>query len=480
MQKQLVIDDVKNFSNIRIFLWPFHRFELLKFLPLLFLYILLIFLEIPLKTVKDTFIIINQGTEFLVYLKSFMPFVYVFFFLFFLIMMNLLNRKKFVFSTIGFFSLSLFITVFILIPNADNLHLKEEYLVSFVGTNPLLKIPMSLLSYWTYSLFYFLVSMWGAFSFSFLFWMFANEFTTVHEGKRFYPFLIWFGNVFGILPGVLLVSFLSNNSIEIIEMLKIFMFIFGIILFFMLFCILYLEKNFNKVTFKDEKKVSNLLKKLGHKPSYYLFLISLIVIIPSVVYGFFDLSWKFAFKSYYSVPSNYAVSFEATSFISLLLLIPTFCFLGFLRHFGWYITSMFVPILFLVSSCIYYIFIILIVSGMFKLLFAEVIFSTIFGSIFYTILLNTFWLVYLPAKELVYIPLSSKIKANGKLIIDFFLLGLAKSLKGLIALLVFVFVVNSVIASIYFFVVSIILIMIWIWSIKKLNPLFKALTEFSG
>src|SRR3990167_2869496 len=120
--------DDSNFSKIRSFLWPIHKHELSRFVPMLLLFFLVAFNYHILKILKDTLIITapNSGAEVIPFLKvwAVLPSAIILTLLFTKLSSNL-NREKIFYVMISIF-LSFFVFfILFLYPHADCFNLNE-------------------------------------------------------------------------------------------------------------------------------------------------------------------------------------------------------------------------------------------------------------------------------------------------------------------------------------------------------------------
>jgi AAA family ATP:ADP antiporter len=202
-----------DFGKWRSFLWPIHREELKKFLPMFFIFFLISFNYNILRSYKDTIVITasHSGAETIPFIKlwAVLPSA-ILFTLLFTRLSNWFTREKVFYITISIFIVFFFLFAFILYPGQEILHpnaladrLQEVLPDGFRGF-------IAIFRNWTFSLFYVMSELWSTAIFTVLFWGFANEVTSVEEARRYYGLLTFGGSVAGMLSGFTAISF-SNN-----------------------------------------------------------------------------------------------------------------------------------------------------------------------------------------------------------------------------------------------------------------------------
>ncbi len=213
----MAVDDA-GFSRIRSFLWPIHRYELFKFVPMLFLFFLVSINYHLLRIFKDPLIITapHSGAEVIPFLKvwavlpSAILMTYVF-----TKLAGHFSREKLFYSVMGFFLLFFFLFTIFLYPYREALYC--DHLADFLqGVLPSgFKGLIALIRYWMFSLFYVMAESWSNIILSVLLWGFANAVTSVTEAKRFYALFGIGVNASGMIAGEFgesLVSHMENST----------------------------------------------------------------------------------------------------------------------------------------------------------------------------------------------------------------------------------------------------------------------------
>lgn len=175
------------FNFIRSILWPIHRHELPKFLPMLLMAFLLSFNQCVLWNMKDALMVTTSGAEVIPFVKvwAILPSALLMTLLFAYLSNRYSQQKVFYLFTTSFL-LFYGLFAFVLYPYRDLLHPSESaaYLESILpgGLSGL----VSMYRHWTFTLFYVICELWNSMIISVLFWSFANLITRLSESARFY------------------------------------------------------------------------------------------------------------------------------------------------------------------------------------------------------------------------------------------------------------------------------------------------------
>ena len=179
----------QGFGTLRAFLWPVHREEYRRFIPMLLISFLICFNYYFLRIFKDTIIITapSSGAEALPFLKvwAILPAAVLMTFLFTRIS-NVLNRRTIFYAMIWFYIVYFVIFTLFLYPNQEVLHphALADRLEAWLpkGCRGL----VACFRNWTCTIFYVMAEMWSTMIMTVLFWGFANDITSVKDSKRFY------------------------------------------------------------------------------------------------------------------------------------------------------------------------------------------------------------------------------------------------------------------------------------------------------
>ena len=198
------------FGKWRSFLWPIHRWELKKFLPMFAMFFLIAFNYNSLRSYKDTMVVTAQGSG-----AEAIPFIKVWLGLpsailvtvFFAYLSNRFSREKVFYIMMAIFLSFFALFTFVLLPAQDLLHPHElaDRMQALLPEG--FKGLIAIFRNWIFSLFYVMSELWSTAIFTVLWWGFANEVTSVGEAKRFYGLLMVGSNLSGMIAGYAAVCF---------------------------------------------------------------------------------------------------------------------------------------------------------------------------------------------------------------------------------------------------------------------------------
>ena len=193
-------------GKVKSILWPIHKNELRKFIPMMSLFFLISLVYNMLRPVKSGMTVAtqNSGAEIIAYLKVYavLPGAFLFTFIY-TKLLSRFDREKVFYMMISIFIAFYIAYVLFLYPNTDTIMLSDTAIwlenvlpTGFAGL-------INMLKYWHHSLFYASVELWGTVVLSMLFWGFANEVNTVGEATRFYAILSMTANFTAMLSSVI-------------------------------------------------------------------------------------------------------------------------------------------------------------------------------------------------------------------------------------------------------------------------------------
>lgn len=184
--------EMRPFSRWRAFIWPVYRSEYPKFVPLFLLGFLVGFNYGLLKIMKDSLVIVGckAGAEVIPFLKvwGIVPGAVIITIIFGWLSRRYSRRAVFciiIGSFLSFFFL--FVTVLYPLGDAIHLHWLADHLQEVLP--PGFRGFVSMIRYWSYSLYYIMSELWSSMVLSTLFWGLANEVTTISSAGRFYALI---------------------------------------------------------------------------------------------------------------------------------------------------------------------------------------------------------------------------------------------------------------------------------------------------
>ncbi len=491
----------QEFGKWRARLWPVHRFELKKLIPMVLLFFFILFNYTILRDTKDTLVVTAaKGSQVIPFLKfwAVLPCA-VLFMLLYAKLSNKLSKPVLFYSTvipfIAFFGL--FGTV--LYPLRDSLHPHAfcDYLQTVWPAG--LKGLIDVIRNWTFSLFYVMSELWGSMAISLLFWGFANDINKVSESKRFYTIFAMFANISLIISGTFIEwAATIREKITAVDPWQVTLnyTMSMVVVAGILVLGIYWWINKNVLTDKrfydpsEQKKAKKAKPKLSMKESFmylikskYMGCIALLVMAYGISINLVEVTWKDQLHHQYPNFNDYQAFMgrfsKMTGFITILV---TF-FLGgnIVRRFGWGKTALITPIMLMVTGVGFFTFIIF--GGSMEAAIAALgttplMLAVIFGTIQNIASKSSKYSFFDPTKEMAYIPLGQEEKVKGKAAIDVVGARLGKSGGSLIQQGLFLALNTAVVGVIAPFVAVILLVIIGIWIIaaRSLNKQFLGLT----
>ncbi len=371
-----------NFSGWRGILWPIHRVELKKFLPMSFLLLFIGLNYTILKALKDT-LIINMpggGAECISFLKFYgvTPSAILSTIIIFKLMDILGAEKLFHVVLIAFLSFFGFFAFFIY-PNKELFQMNLQSIAVWQAAFPNLHWVIPLIGNWSFSLFYIVTELWGAVVVSLVFWQFANSITNVPQAKRFYSLFGLIGNSGLLFGGVLIVwaamyakSHLSlTDSFEMnLQILITFVIASGIItLFIHRWISAHVAHDPNLC---NQNSTSGLKKtKLSLTESVkqvftnrYLFLIAILVVCYGLSINLIEGIWKAEIKIAFPDMNNYNEFMGKFSVVfGIMAMVMTILGANIIRRVQWRTAALITPLVTIFTAAIFFTFILYNISN---------------------------------------------------------------------------------------------------------------------
>lgn len=491
-------DNTADFGKWRSFFWPIHRWELKKFLPMLFMFFLISFNYNALRAAKDTLIVTapNSGAEAIPFIKvwAILPGALLLTYLF-TRLTNRFGREKVFYLMMSLFLGFFALFTFALFPAQDLLHpnILADKLQSVLPEG--FKGFIAMFRNWTFTLFYVMSELWGTAILTVLFWGFANEVTHVNEAKRFYGLLMIGANIAGTLSGQASVLLSGNEYLPFIP--------YGkcswdqSILFLNLLVIgsglttMAIYRWLNKRVIGPsealqppaEKIKMSMRKNFAYlAKSKYLLCIALIVLCYNIVINLIEVVWKNQIKQLYPNPSDYNVYMgEVMTLMGIIATVTAFGTVYAIRRFSWTFNAIIPAVITLTTGAAFFLFVLFPDSGLTWVSAwigsTPLMLSVLLGGYQNSFCRATKYTIFDATKEIAFIPLSPECKLKGKAAIDGVGSRLGKSGGSMIhqtLLLAFSTVAASTpIVAIVFLAVS----LVWILSVISLGKQFNSLTE---
>lgn len=493
------------FSRWRTALWPVHRYELKKLIPMLLLFFLINFDYNVLRILKDTLVVTakSSGAEVIPFIKVWVMFPGAILLTF--LFTRLSNRYKR--ETVFYVMLSVFLGYFflfitILYPAREYLHPHEmaDALQAILPTG--CKGLIAMFRNWTFTTFYVMAELWSNIILALLFWGFANQVTRIDEAKRFYGLFGIGANFSGIAAGEASIWLSSKQfndyipfgtdaweqSMIMLISLVIAAGIAALILFRWMNQHVLTDEKF-AIPISDAQKSGKNKTRLSVRESFkylfssrYMLCIAIIVISYNLIINLVEVVWKHQMHELYPSPADYNLYMShVTSMIGMVATLTALFISGnSIRKCGWTFTAMLTPATLLITSIGFFAFffakgdmydIVLQLFGATPL--AIVVF---FGSAQNVLSRAAKYTVFDATKEMAFVPLSSEDQLKGKPAIDGVCSRLGKSGGSVIhqSLLLAFSTITASAPYVAMFLLAI--ITIWIVATRVLGKQFALLT----
>lgn len=486
------------FSKIRAFFWPVHRWELKKFVPMLLMYCLIAFNYGVLRACKDSMVVTatQSGAEAIPFIKVWvvLPCAILLTVLFTRLVHRMSREKVFYIMMALFLSFFLFFAFF-LFPYQDALHphYLADQLQSILPEG--MKGFIAIFRNWTFTLFYVMSELWGTAILSVLFWGFANEVTNVGEARRYYVLWSLGANIAGIFAGQTAV-YLSNGvflswlpygesawdqSVLFVNCIVVLCGLGTMALF------RYLNNYLGKAGERGEvvqpeppKMKMSLRENISYlMRSRYLIYIALLVLAYNLSINLVEVVWKNQIKELYPNASEYnGYMGEVMTWMGIVAtLISAFVSGNLIRRVSWTASALVTPLIALIAGVMFFTFVLFDHVGASLFGTAPLVLSVMLGSVHNCMTRACKHTLFDATKEMSFIPLSSESKLKGKAAIDGVGSRLGKSGGSVVhqgLLLIFASVAAS---TPYVAVIFFVVVFVWIISVMALGKQFDALAE---
>ncbi|MBN1914425.1 MAG: MFS transporter [Parachlamydiales bacterium] len=496
-----MFDNDREFSRIRSFLWPIHRHELAKFVPMILIFFLISFNYNLLRITKDALIITapGSGAEAIPFLKvwAVLPMAIFTTFLF-TKMASRFHREHLFYVVVSLFLLFFSLFIFVLYPNKEHLYLNSISDSMTASLPPGFKGIIAVIRYWIYSLYYVMAESWSTIVLSILLWGFANQVTEVDEAKRFYALFGIGINFASVIAGELCSSLafqLHKPNISLHPTAQFLgakthwdqtLLIFVSIILLSGLVIIALYRYLHTFVLKDRAAVKEKFQLIKKEKtglidsikliaqSKYLLQIALIVLCYNVVINLTEVLWKSQLKELYPKPGEYtAYMSRITSFIGMCATFTSMFISGnIIRRLGWKFAALIPPIIISVAGIgFFFFFSIKEYSSLIVVLGTTPLAITVFfGSMQNIFSRAAKYTVFDDTKEMAFIPLDPIQQLKGKAAIDGIGSRLGKSGSSLILQIFLIFFTTP--ASYFPMIILVLCMVIPIW-IKAINNLAK-------
>jgi ATP:ADP antiporter, AAA family len=433
----------REFGRIRAFLFPVHRHEYRKVLPMMLIFFFICFNYNVLRAAKDALIVTapQSGAEAIPFIKvwAIIPAVFLMTYIYTRIS-NRFTRERVFYVVTTIFLLYFFFFAFVLYPFRDALHphaladqLQQMLPAGFRGL-------IAIIRNWTYTSFYIMSELWSTMMMTVLCWGFANEVTSVKDAKRHYGLYaisahfsgIAAGQVAALLSGKIIIPFFGYGGDPWGQSI---MFLCSIIIVCGFICMGLLRwlhvqgMGYNAVL--NEHQTEEPKIKMGMRENFaylaksrYLIAVAVIVIMYNMTNNLIEVVWKDQVKALYPNPSDFnAYMGKVLTVIGVLSTFTSIFVTGnLIRKTSWTTNALVAPVIIAVTGIGFFSFMLFQNTSLASL--AMIMGSTplaigvFFGSAQNCMTRALKYTLFDATKELAFIPLSQECRLKGKAAID--------------------------------------------------------------
>jgi len=481
------------FTKLRRMLWPIHRDELKKFLPMTLMMFFMLFNYTTLRNIKDSLIVTDAGPEAIPFLKAIILPFSILFVTAYAKFSNTVSRERLFYIILGTFLAMYMAYILVLYPHRATYHLDPQTILDLKAAYPNIQHIFPLIGCWSTTLFYLAAELWGAIVIILLFWQFANETTEIHQARRFY-------SMFGLLSHFALIGagwtgnyFWQLNKID--HHHDVFIYSgYVIIVNGLIIMAIYRWINVKVLGTKDASDQDQVLSqkpiktKLSLKESFkyilsskYLGFIALLVLGYGLCINLTGIMWKKQVQMQFPKAEDY---FNFMSSFAMWVGYITIALIFFLKNtverFGWYKGAMVTPIMLLMTAVPFFAFMFFSeqTQGLVAWMGTTPLMSAvIIGGAQQILSKSAKYSMFDPTKEMAYIPLDTELKVKGKAAVDVTGYSFAKACGGYISggLLVILAAADLMVIAPYLAIIVIAMIVIWCFAVKRLSQMYYGL-----
>ncbi len=491
-------------KKLWFFFVPIHRDEYKKFLCMGTMLFFILFNYSILRALKDGLIVPNIGAEAISFVKIYTvtPAALLFAILY-AYLSHHLDFKKIFYYISAFFLIFFLLFGFVLYPNRMHIHPSEEYInyllssdISILGIGiEHFKWFLKIYGKWLYVVFYIVAELWGSAMIFMLYWQFANRITHTDEAKRLYPMCSFIGHIGTVVAGMFVEYFAMKPiqkyffmGIEYENQLIVFTMFFAVIaLVGTMFTFLYINNSLlTHRIYIQSKKPSEIKTKLSIKESFkivfssrYLGLLVILIFSYGICINLTEGVWKSKAQEIYTTTNEFTLfSGNVVKWTGICSMAFLICSAHILRIFGWLVGAMFTPLVLLVTGSLFFLFVVFgqHLEGFVDLYGVNLVYTAvILGTIQNVLSKGTKYSLFDATKEMAYIPTNEHIRSKGKAAVDVVGARWAKSGGAVIQSLLFTIFPLATYSSIapYLMTVFILVVLVWIYGVKKLNAAYE-------
>lgn len=362
------------FSRLKSIIWPVHRHELKKLIPMLLIFFLISFDYNVLRTMKDALVVTAKasGAEVIPFIKVWVMFPgAILMTVLFTRLSNRFSREVVLYTMLGLFLFYFFVFTFFVYPMREELHAHRlaDYLQATLPAG--FKGFIAMVRYWSFTSFYAMSELWSNIILFLLFWGFANQVTRVNEAKRFYGLFGIGANFSGVAAGAASMFFcvqdynpalpFGHDAWEQSMILLISLVLIAGVAAIALFRWMNTQVLTDPLYYDPEEALGDgkIKGRMSMRQNFsylfksdYLISLALIVVAYNLVINLVEVVWKHEVRALYPNPQDYNLYMNQIT--TIIGVIATFTALfvsgNAIRKFGWTFTAMLTPAILLVTS----------------------------------------------------------------------------------------------------------------------------------
>jgi AAA family ATP:ADP antiporter len=473
----------KIISELKNVLWPIENKELKKFLPMAFMMMCILFNYAVLRSIKDSLVVVNIGTEAISFLKLYivLPSAIIAM-IAYAKLCNVMDQKG-VFYTVSLFFIIYLVTFsFLLYPYPHLVHPNNETIEALSSEYSRFKWLIRIVGKWSYASFYVMSELWGSMMVSLLFWQFANSITKTVEAKRFYSMFGLLGNI-GLPAAGLVLGINMETAVETTQVKVLCTTVSGLLIILTYYFLN--EKVLTDPSYQptDTPKAKKSKMKLSLSESFkmifsskYLGMIAILIIAYGISINLVEGVWKDKAKELYPTTEEYQSFmgyFQTLQGIGAMV----FMIIGsnILRTVSWRTAAMFTPLMILITGLGFFGFILFdnILSLYLAAFFtgSPLALAVSIGTWQQVLAKGTKYSLFDSTKEMAYIPLDDELKSKGKAAVDVVGGRFGKSGGAFIQSTFFVLfpTLGFIDAIPYFAGIFFFIVLWWLYSVNKLS-----------
>lgn len=487
------------FGRVRSVVWPIRSNEYGKLIPMFCMFFLISFVYHLLRNMKIALIVTlkGSGANTIPFLKigCVLPCAILATYIFAKLATKY-NRDTVFYCMVGGFLAYFSLFTMVLLPNQQILELESlsKFLADYIFVADGFQGLISVIKYWNISLFYVIQELWSTVVISMLLWGFANEITEMNEAKRFYAVFAIGINSAGIVMGTFAtwmaslslpnISFYQENYQWVFYQLLIVMLLTAAVMaifYYINHYVLKHDKNAH-IHVKKRPKISISESIMFVKKSKYLAYLIAIVLAYNIVWNLTDVVWTHRAKLAYENSKHFYSYLNQVTFLTGVIATVFGVISGaVIRKFGWKLSALVTPVVWFIAGGLFYSSILL-EGVMVSDIFANFISNPanlilLLGTMQISLGRGCKYTIFDATKEMSFIPLSNHEKRKSKAVADGIASRLGKSL-GSIFYIIFLLIFGNISDTIpYVSIVIISLILIWAYSVIRINQLVPGLGE---